>query len=315
MAITTDLFFHGNTKKAAFFEGWYFKHQIGDEVYAFIPGLSIESDGRKQPFIQVISHEGSHYFPFSEAEFSAAEDQLLIKIGENYFSEQGISLSLESTELSVKGTLTYGAFHPISRSRYAPSIMGPFSYLSFMECYHGILSMAHSLSGTLLWNEQSLDFSEGIGYLEKDWGTSFPAAYLWAQCNQFEAPDVRFFFSAADIPFLGTAFLGIISVLQIGDKEYRLATYYGARLDSVTRKQGQLVIIVRQKGLELTIEVAEKEGHSLMAPTDGVMNRIIRESASTEILLTLIENGQTIFRQTGFSAGFEESGIVRGYTY
>lgn len=150
MAITTDLFFHGNTKKAAFFEGWYFKHQIGDEVYAFIPGLSIESDGRKQPFIQVISHEGSHYFPFSEAEFSAAEDQLLIKIGENHFSEQGISLSLESAELSVKGTLTYGAFHPISRSRYAPSIMGPFSYLSFMECYHGILSMAHSLSGTLL---------------------------------------------------------------------------------------------------------------------------------------------------------------------
>ena len=44
-------------------------------------------------------------------------------------------------------------------------------------------------------------------------------------------------------------FLGIISVLQIGDKEYRLATYYGARLDSVTRKQGRLVIIVRQKGL------------------------------------------------------------------
>ena len=107
MAITTDLFFHGNTKKAAFFEGWYFKHQIGDEVYAFIPGLSIESDGRKQPFIQVISHEGSHYFPFSEAEFSAAEDQLLIKIGENYFSEQGISLSANwSINQSYSGRCT-----------------------------------------------------------------------------------------------------------------------------------------------------------------------------------------------------------------
>ena len=247
MAITTDLF-SWQYEESCIFEGWYFKHQIGDEVYAFIPGLSIESDGRKQPFIQVISHEGSHYFPFSEAEFSAAEDQLLIKIGENYFSEQGISLSLESTELSVKGTLTYGAFHPISRSRYAPSIMGPFSYLSFMECYHGILSMAHSLSGTLLWNEQSLDFSEGIGYLEKDWGTSFPAAYLWVQCNRFEAPDVRFFSQQQTFLFRN-GFLGIISVLQIGDKEYRLATYYGARLDSVTRKQGRLVIIVRQKGL------------------------------------------------------------------
>ena len=41
MAITTDLFFHGNTKKAAFFEGWYFKHQIGDEVYALFQGYRL----------------------------------------------------------------------------------------------------------------------------------------------------------------------------------------------------------------------------------------------------------------------------------
>ena len=52
--------------------------------------------------------------------------------------------------------------------------MGPFSYLSFMECYHGILSMKHSLEGTLSWNGQLIDFTNGIGYLEKDWGSSFP---------------------------------------------------------------------------------------------------------------------------------------------
>ena len=67
--------------------------------------------------------------------------------------------------------------------------------------------------------------------ISKRLGTSFPAAYLWVQCNRFEAPDVRFFSQQQTFLFRN-GFLGIISVLQIGDKEYRLATYYGARLDS-----------------------------------------------------------------------------------
>ena len=45
------------------------------------------------------------------------------------------------------------------------------------------------------------------------------------------------------------------------------------------------------------------------------MNRIIRESASTEITLTLLENGQEILRQTGMSAGFEEVANLRGFHY
>ena len=72
-------------------------------------------------------------------------------------------------------------------------LWGLFSYLSFMECYHGILSMAHSSRELCYGMSSHLISLEGIGYLEKDWGTSFPAAYLWVQCNRFEAPDVRFF--------------------------------------------------------------------------------------------------------------------------
>ena len=39
------------------FEGWYFKHQLGDTVVAFIPGKA-ESGS----FIQVISSWGSRQF-------------------------------------------------------------------------------------------------------------------------------------------------------------------------------------------------------------------------------------------------------------
>lgn len=313
--LTTDRFFHGHDKQTAFFEGWYHKHQIGEEAYAFIPGLSIQEDGTKEVFIQVINHEGAHYFSFPETDFQVSEEERKVTIGDNIFSEAGIQVSLKNNDLQVQGAVKYNDHKPIQRTRYAPSIMGPFSYLSFMECYHGVLSMSHTLEGTLYWNEEPIDFTNGIGYLEKDWGTSFPAAYIWVQCNSFDAPDVRFFFSAADIPFAGFAFLGTICVLQVGSQEYRFATYHGAKIHDVKRTEDRLVIHLKQKQWLLTIEVLTKEGHSLLAPSIGQMNRIIRESASTEITLTLLENGQEILRQTGKSAGFEEVGNLRGFHY
>lgn len=35
-----------------------------------------------------------------------------------------------------------------------------------------------------------MDFSGGRGYIEKDWGQSFPAAWVWLQINYL--PDLSF---------------------------------------------------------------------------------------------------------------------------
>lgn len=313
--IPTDKFFQGENKTHPFFEGWYFKHQIGNNVYAFIPGYSIAENGEKSPFIQVISHEHSEIFYFDSAQLFIEKEHLFIKIGENIFSEKGIALSLTNDNLSIHGTIDYGDFTPIHRSYYAPSIMGPFSYFAFMECYHGILSMKHSLQGELVWNDQPIDFDHGIGYVEKDWGSSFPATYVWAQCNQFETSDARFFFSAAEIPFLGGRFLGIIAVLQIQSEEYRFATYYGAKILSIVQEKDDLVITIKQQQLKLTLAVLQKDGHPLMAPHKGLMNRVIREKASTEIYVTLQKNNETLLEQKGITAGFEEVDHLHGFTY
>lgn len=315
MMVTTDKFYQGENQTYPFFEGWYFKHQIENEVYAFIPGYSIAENGEKQPFIQVISHDQSDIFFFDSNQLIVKQDHLFIKIGENIFSEKGLSLSLNSPNLSITGTIEYGDFTPLRRTSYAPSIMGPFSYLSFMECYHGILSMKHTLKGNLIWNDQLIDFTQGIGYLEKDWGRSFPATYLWAQCNQFEAIDAQFFFSAAEIPFLGSRFLGIIAVIQINGEEYRFGTYYGAKILAISKEENYLVITLKQQQLELTINVLQDGGHPLMAPHKGLMNRIIREKASTEITVTLQKKNEIIFKQKGNAAGFEEVGNLRGFSY
>ncbi|PEH49683.1 tocopherol cyclase family protein [Enterococcus faecium] len=315
MVILTDLFYQGEKKKFPFFEGWYFKQQIGQDVYSFIPGYSIDESGKKQPFIQIITHEYSEIFMFESDELYINKDHLSIQIGENQFSEKGIKLALISNKLTLTGTLTYGAFIPLKRTHYVPSVMGPFSYFSFMECYHSILSMEHTVSGEISWNGRIIDFANGSGYLEKDWGNSFPKSYLWIQCNQFPATGARFFFSAADIPFLSLEFLGLIIVLQIAEKEYRLATYYGAKIIDIFHEEEYLVITIRQKELQLQIKVLQSEGHPLMAPQQGIMERVIREKASTEILLTLKKNQVTIFQEKGNAAGFEEVGNIRGYAY
>ena len=55
--------------------------------------------------------------------------------------------------------------------------MGPFRFIAGMECSHGVISMMHSLEGTIEINGEIVDFSGGTGYIETDRGRSFPSAY------------------------------------------------------------------------------------------------------------------------------------------
>lgn len=79
--------------------------------------------------------------------------------------------------------------------------MGPFSYVPFMECNHVILSMKNNANGHININDNMLNFDNGIGYIEKDWGCSFPKKYIWCQGNNFQNPTTSFMLSIADIPF------------------------------------------------------------------------------------------------------------------
>lgn len=78
--------------------------------------------------------------------------------------------------------------------------MGWYSYVPLMECKHGIVSVNHYLKGKIRINGNSIDLSEGKGYIEKDWGTSFPEVWIWIQSNNFTNPETSFTFSLAKIP-------------------------------------------------------------------------------------------------------------------
>lgn len=51
-----------------------------------------------------------------------------------------------------------------------------FSFIPFMECNHDIVSVNHDLRGRISVNRNVIEFDGGKGYIEKDWGVSFPEA-------------------------------------------------------------------------------------------------------------------------------------------
>ena len=99
-----------------------------------------------------------------------------------------------------------------------PNIMGPFTYIPNMECNHGVVSMSHTINGSIQLNDETWEFKNDKGYIEKDWGTSFPKRYIWIQGNHFKNTNTSFMLSLAHIPFIGFSFEGLIAQLNTDTK-------------------------------------------------------------------------------------------------
>lgn len=177
--------------------------------------------------------------------------------------------------------------------------MGPFRFVPRMQCRHSVLSMAHSVEGTLTLGGQTLDFRQGQGYAEGDRGTSFPSRYVWTQ-GAF--PGGSAMLSIADIPFCGRQFTGCIGFVWMDGKELRLATYRGLRI----LEAGPQGAVVRQGGWELRVELLEARPVALRAPQQGDMGRIIRESAACRVRYCLLRKGTPVLDTVCEQAGFEE---------
>lgn len=291
--------FHGTDKKSSFFEGWYLKHQTDDLSLAFIPAFHIDRKGHANASLQIISRNDSWTIPFSHKDFHAAADRFSVKLGNNSFSSKGISLDISTPDLYVKGKLAYGPFTSLSSD-----IMGPFRFFPFMQCSHGVISLTHALTGSLNFNGWVMDFNGGIGYIEKDWGQSFPSSYLWTQCSwscKADQTPCSIMLSIADIPFMGFHFTGCIGVVYYKGREYRLATYRGAKVLEHTDREA----VIRQGDYLLHVNLLKGNSHPLQAPESGNMNRTIHESLCSHVLYQLFYRHKKICDVLSSHAGFE----------
>ena len=276
--------------KNKYFKGWYFKCSSNDKTIAFIPAYH-RSNRRETASLQIITDEAVFNTPFDSLKYS--EKPLCINLGNCIFSEKGIKLNIQKNKLTIGGELRFSNLSPIQYD-----IMGPFHIIPFMQCRHSVYSMKHFLDGKITVNGRQLDFQNGFGYIEGDSGYSFPNRYIWTQCL-FENGSLML--SVADIPLFGFHFSGIIGVVLIDGKEYRIATYLGAKI----RHIGDNTVTVCQGNYEITAKLIKKNAQPLYAPRNGSMNRIIHESASCIAYYKFSCKGKLLCEFTSDRASFE----------
>jgi hypothetical protein len=253
-----------------FFRGRYYKHQNGKHSLSVIIG-----ETNTEKFVQVITNK-------EVFQYKSHKGCLV--------SSQGIQLNYPE----IKGTIHYGRLHPLSTH-----IMGPFHFLP-MQCNHEVVSMKHALSGSLRVRGKAINFSDGNGYIEGDYGRSFPKNYLWIQCNDFD-DELSIMVSIAHIPFLGFHFTGCICAILYKGKEYRLSTYKGVKVQLVTKEH----IILSQGHYYLDIHMKPTNEQPLRSPKKGQMVDVIHESISCQAHFHFRKGKKTVFDANSMNCSYE----------
>ena len=304
--------FRGWGKRKNYFEGWYFKLVSFDErkALAIIPGIAMDAKGEAHAFIQVLDGKActSTYHKFPVSDFVPSKNRFHIQIGINHFSANQLVVDLPGLSANLRFSGNIGWPKPI----YSPGIMGPYSFAPFMECYHGIVSLDHQIEGEILLAGIRIDMNGGRGYLEKDWGRSFPSAYFWMQSNHFNEAGTSFKCSVAMIPWLRKSFVGFIGGLYFNGRLYRFTTYNGTRLIKSFADHQKVEIILENKNFRLEVFAHRDRATSLASPIHGFMNGRIEESMSAklDVLLTDKKTKSIIFQQQGRNAGLEVAGNI-----
>jgi hypothetical protein len=318
--------YHGVHERAGFFEGWYVKLVSDDRAsrIAVIPGIFLglkdSAGSHDEAFVQVLdgSTGRSWYERYDAADFHAATDHFDVTIGPNRFNAEGVTLDLP--ESGLRGRVDFAsAFDPWPVTVKSPGIMGCYAWVPVMECYHGVLSFGHDISGSLSLGGAPLRFDGGSGYLEKDWGRAFPSGYIWMQSSHFARSGVSLVASIAVIPWHRTQFRGFIVGLRMPGPDgrpelHRFATYTGAQTRTLTVDDDHVHwSLLSKAGMTLDITAERRRGGLLHSPVRTQMHRRVEETLDARLHVTLTDrDGRIILADCGEVAGLEVHGDIDG---
>jgi tocopherol cyclase len=305
--------YQGGKRKRRYFEGYYAKHVSSDlsESWAFILAISHgEVAAEDLSFIQVIEGRTGKtwWFEGPPEDFEGSTSDFRIRVGRSEISWEGAVIDIDRDGTRFKGEIRYGPARRLDSSLLSPGVMGWFGLMPFMECKHGLVSLDHSLEGGFSHDGRRVDLDGGRGYIEKDWGSSMPSAWIWTQSNNFAEPGDSFMLSIAEVPWLGSSFVGFLLVASLGGQILRMATYTGARLQSLEGDNSAVHIRIVQGETSLDIGIQRAKGGELRAPVKGRLSRRISESVDASLSLRFVRKGRLLFEGQAPKAGLEVVG-------
>ncbi len=306
--------FQGLGKTKDYFEGWYFKMVDKDEKKAFavIPGISLSKDPSKSHSFVMAFDARNHkmtYFKYPVNDYWSDEKKFEVKIGKNFFSTTRVQLDMDDGVNKVTAEMKMKNIIPWPVSIFSPGVMGWYRFVPFMECYHANISFDHVLDGNIEMNGEKTDLTDGKGYMEKDWGTSMPQAWIWMQTNHFDEPGISLFGSIAKVPWLGSYFTGYIFGFLYKGKLYKFTTYNGSRVVRLAVTDDHIEILAENRESYLEIKADRAEGVELPAPKMGEMVSRVNESLASRIDIKFykktLKGKEIVFTGVGRNAGLE----------
>lgn len=307
--------FQGSLKKNNYYEGWY--NKIVDKnrkvSYAFIPTIAINNKSNtSQAFIQILNGQTGkmNYIRYSLEKFTnLSNNDFAIRINNNYFSTNGFFLDINQNDMKIAGKIEYITPVLWPRSFLKPNVMGILNYVPFLETYHGIVSMNHTLKGSLDINGNKIDFTDGKGYVEKDWGNSFPKGYIWAQTNHFRESELSVVLSVALVPLFGIKIKGFFCVIWYKDRFYTFTTYTYAKVRFLRKSKDLIRLLIedRNYSVNITIDKSNIKFTKLRAPKSGEMSYDIIETLNSKINIILYDKleSKVIVNDTSTNAGLD----------
>ena len=313
--------FHGIKKGN--FEGWYYKNVTSsqDFVFSFIPGVAmglskISTLKKPHAFLQIIdgTNEKYWYIDYPVDDFKYTKNNFEASIQDNYFSEKFVKFNLDRDDLTLLGELKYSNHFHWPKSFFSPGITGPTAFLPGMQNYHGVVSFNHDIQGEIILNGNKINFSNGKGYIEKDWGKSHPNAWIWMQSNNFSTPNASLSGAVANVPYLKRNLRGFLVFLLYNNKLYSFTSYNRAKITDFQQNDKEFYLELSKKSLQLQINGTMIGGIKMKAMSDEKVH-YITESLQSTLNVKLLKKDKVIFEDQGLCSGLEWKGLERLFDY
>jgi tocopherol cyclase len=279
----------GGFDRDKYFEGWFQKVYSAEHKLSFIIiyGYATRHSHDTFGFIQVhIPHQEPVLMHFPKDEVFCDPAQHLVRMGKHTLSAKEIAINTE--EMGIN--LSMMDNEPI---RTFKNSMGYSYVIPNLPCYHSVLNKAHAVSGEIRNIQKSYSFVNEIGYLEKNWGTSFPEKYLWLHAVDPKDPEVSLLFSQAEIVWLGRKFTRHVGHLHYDGKVLDLRKLKKCVVSISNISSHNQLIRISSTSIQLELLIALDQKILFKGPQDGVLSRDILHHTDARMDVSLTHGSHT----------------------
>jgi hypothetical protein len=220
-------------------------------------------------------------------------------MGENLLTTEIIQINTKDFKIHLKLMNNHV-------SKTFKNSMGYNYFLPNLPCYHAVLNTGHLVSGEIKQKNERFIIKNELGYLEKNWGTSFPETYYWLHAVDPNDPQVSILFSRAEIEWIGKKFIRHLGHLRFDEKEVDIRSLKNVTVSILSSCKDKHEIRIASKTLQMEISITHNNKVRFKGPFNGKLSRDIIHFPDSIIQIRLSENNKT--RMLQLVGNFENLG-------